>query len=227
MSTVNAIDPALSTRLNGTSGGGKASVSQELQDNFMTLLVTQLQNQDPLKPLENTELTSQLAQINTVSGIGTLNDTLSGITAQIDAGQSLQAAELIGKGVLVPGERLLVGAEGVATPFGVELEQAASAVRVEIVGGDGQVLRTLELGAMPAGVRSIGWDGKLESGDLAPASAYSVHVTATDGEATTLGSRTLQYAVVHGISNGREGGVLLDLGGVNDPVPLSAVRQIL
>src|SRR5690554_6716743 len=110
-----------STALNAAAAASR-STTDELRDNFMTMLITQLKNQDPLNPLENNELTSQLAQINTVSGIEALNDTLNGINKQIEAGQSLQAAALIGRGVLVPGHRLLVGEEGATTPFGIDVK---------------------------------------------------------------------------------------------------------
>ena len=107
---------AVNQTANGTSSG--KSAAQDLQNNFMTLLITQLKNQDPLKPMENAELTSQLAQINTVQGIQDLNKTMSNITTQINTSQQIQAASLIGHGVLVPGDRVLVGS-GQTTPFGI------------------------------------------------------------------------------------------------------------
>lgn len=82
--------------INAVNGGGSSGMparqSQELRESFLTLLITQLQNQDPLNPMDNAEMTSQLAQINTVSGIEELNTTLNGITQQMDAAQTLQAA---------------------------------------------------------------------------------------------------------------------------------------
>ena len=80
---------------NTSTAGLSTRQSAELRESFMTLLITQLQNQDPLNPMENSEMTSQLAQINTVSGIEELNATLNGITQQMDAAQTLQAAGLI------------------------------------------------------------------------------------------------------------------------------------
>lgn len=226
MDTQNSINPAVASALKGnTPAGGKAA--DDLRDSFMTLLVTQLQNQDPLKPMENAELTSQLAQINTVSGIDNLNETLEGITTQIEAGQSLQAAELIGKGVLVPGERMLVGEGGASTPFGVDLAQGASEMQAKILGNDGNVLRTMELGAAPAGVRSFQWDGKMDSGETAPEGAYRVVVDAVNAEGETLNVNMLNYAMVNGVGTSPEGKVNLDLGGVTESVRLDEVRKIL
>lgn len=225
MSTA-AIGSNVLQSLNGMQSAGKKNTADELRENFMTMLVTQLQNQDPLNPLQNTELTSHLAQINTVSGIDTLNQTLDGINAQIQAGRSLQAAALIGRGVLVPGDRMLVGEEGVSTPFGVELGQPVATLNARIVGSDGQIIHSIQLTEVDAGVESIGWDGKLESGEFAAPGAYRVEIEALDSEGEPVQVTALNYAIVSGISSD-EGGTLLDLGGIAEPVTLDEVRQIL
>ncbi|MFW6345496.1 MAG: flagellar hook capping FlgD N-terminal domain-containing protein, partial [Halomonas sp.] len=123
-----------SSVLNGLNAGGATKAgagggldsSRELGDNFMTMLVAQLQNQDPMEPMDNSEMVSQLAQINTLNGVEDLNETLKSIGGQIDEGRALEATGLIGQGVLVPGDRVMVGrdAEGNvnATPIGMELE---------------------------------------------------------------------------------------------------------
>src|SRR5699024_9745904 len=100
------------------------------------------------------EMTSQLAQINTVGGIQELNTTLQAINGQIDTGQAIQAAGLIGKGVLVPGQRVLIGEDGSSTPFGVELGRAADQVRITIRNASGEVVRRFEPFALEAGVES-------------------------------------------------------------------------
>ncbi|MFD2837025.1 flagellar hook assembly protein FlgD [Azotobacter vinelandii] len=190
----------------------------------MTLLIAQLQNQDPLKPMENAELTSQLAQINTLNGIEELNATLEGITGQIDETQALQAAALVGHGVLVSGSQVLVGSEE-ATPFGIELDQAADSVKVTLTDSSGTVVRQFDLGALDAGVHSFNWDALLEDGSAAPDGAYKVTVEAlADGE--TLSATTLSYALVGGVTR-TDSGPLLDLGALQGQVSLQDVRQIL
>lgn len=84
---------------------------RDLHNSFLTLLVAQLKNQDPTNPMQNNELTSQLAQINTVQGIEKLNTTLGAISGRISSNQSLQASALIGHGVMVPGNNILVGSK--------------------------------------------------------------------------------------------------------------------
>jgi flagellar basal-body rod modification protein FlgD len=227
----NTVDPALQRRLNDgaptVTDTKPKSTSDELQENFMTMLVTQLRNQDPLNPVENQELTSHLAQINTVSGIDKLNTTLSGITTQIETGQTLQAAALIGKGVLVPGERILVGEDGTSTPFGIELEQPAKNVVAHVVDGAGQVVATRDLGPVDAGVTPFAWDGTLDAGGTAPAGAYQVQLTAVTEDDTALSVTALNYALVAGISTNHPDGPRLDLGGIAEQVKLSDIRQIL
>ncbi|EHN8898878.1 flagellar hook-basal body complex protein [Enterobacter hormaechei] len=133
---VNVNDPT-NTGVNSTSSAtGSSSLTgsnaSDLQSSFLTLLVAQLKNQDPTNPMQNNELTTQLAQISTVSGIEKLNTTLGSVSGQIDNSQSLQAANLIGHGVMIPGTTILAGTsttDGTSTttttPFGVELQQPA------------------------------------------------------------------------------------------------------
>ncbi|MGJ3348457.1 flagellar hook assembly protein FlgD [Morganella morganii] len=84
------------------------SQSDDMRDTFLQMIVTQMQNQDPTKPMDNTDLTSQLAQIATLESMNNLNDSVSGISKQINSGQSLQATQLVGKNVLIPGSDLVL-----------------------------------------------------------------------------------------------------------------------
>ena len=222
--------------LNSVNGGGSnglsARQSDELRESFMTLLITQLQNQDPLKPMENSEMTSQLAQINTVSGIEELNSTLEGITSQMDANQALQASGLIGKGVMVPGKEVLLGQDddgnSYTTPFGIELAEPAANVKATIVGEGGQVIRTLDLEALDAGVHSFDWGGLNDQKEAAASGRYSVQLEATDAEGEKIDSTALQYAVVNSVTpNDSSGSVRLDLGAIYGQISLNDVKQIL
>jgi len=225
----NTIDSSVISKMNGTSSSSSSSSSTQstaeaLQSNFMTLLTTQLQNQDPLQPMDNSQMVTQLAQINTVSGIQSLNATLQGITGQISQSEALQAATLVGKGVLVPGDQIKVGS-GVATPFGVELTSAADSVSVSIADSSGTVVRQYDLGALDAGVHSFSWDATQTDGSQAADGAYTVTIKASSkGQALT--STTLDYAQVSGVTRS-DSGPLLNLGAVQGTVALSDVRQVL
>ncbi|HIE1063040.1 TPA: flagellar hook assembly protein FlgD [Serratia marcescens] len=205
----------------------KNTNSQDLHNSFLTLLVAQLKNQDPTNPMQNNELTSQLAQINTVQGIEKLNTTLGSISGQINSNQSLQATALIGHGVMVPGSNILVGSKDgkvSTTPFGVELERAADQVTATITNASGQVVRTIEIGGLTAGVHAFTWDGSLDDGSTAPDGAYKVAINAK-GNGEPLVARSLHFGLVNGVI--RDGnGAKLDLGLAGNAT-LEDVRQIL
>jgi len=208
------------------------SLMGDTQDRFLTLLVTQLRNQDPLNPMENAEVTSQIAQLSTVNGIEQLNKTLQVMSGQMDFSQAMQAAALIGKGVLVPGEKIRLGHSGegdstepVATPFGFELYAAAGAVKIEILDEAGQPVRTLDLGKQDAGVHALQWDGMGDDGAPMPAGAYRVRVTALDAEGNKLASDALTYGKVGSVAYAATG-LQLDLGLVGS-CTLYDIRQVM
>src|SRR5690606_17854922 len=156
-----AIEPTMNTtsgvsNTSATTSGSSitGSNANDLQSSFLTLLVAQLKNQDPTNPMENNELTTQLAQISTVSGIEKLNTTLGSISGQIDNSQSLAASALIGHGVMIPGSTILAGNK-TTTPFGVELVQSADKVTATVTDKSGAVVRTIDVGALTAGVHTF------------------------------------------------------------------------
>lgn len=195
----------------------------DLQNNFLTLLVTQLQNQDPTNPMDNSQLTTQLAQINTLSGIEKLNTTLGSISGQINSGQSLQATTLIGHGVMVDGSQVLVGS-GQTTPFGVSLEQASTATTATITDSTGKVVQTINLGGLSAGVHTFSWDGSTTDGTTAADGKYSVSLSASNATGQLV-TQPLNYALVNGVTNDTSGAVL-DLGTMGSTT-LANVRQII
>ncbi|MEH2920935.1 flagellar hook assembly protein FlgD [Samsonia erythrinae] len=205
------------------SSASSTSSADDLQNQFLTLLVAQLKNQDPTNPMSNDQLVSQLAQLNTVSGIEKLNTTLGSISGQIDNNQSMQATTLIDHGVMIPGKDILVGQE-TSTPFGVELEKAAEVVTVTVNDATGKAVRTVELGPLSAGVHSFNWDSKLADGTAAPDGAYTFTASASTGGAQQV-VQPLSYGVVNAVTRA-DGGVVLDLG-LRGKATLDDVRQIL
>lgn len=144
-------------------------------ERFLKLLVTQMQNQDPLNPLDNAQVTSQLAQINTVNGIEKLNTTVQGLSGQFMQMQALQGASLVGRDVVVAGNQLAF--EGGVARGGFELANAADSVTVEVLAPSGQVIDTLRLGAQSAGTHGFDWP----AGSATGASGLSFRVSATTG----------------------------------------------
>lgn len=200
----------------------KASTAEEAQDRFLKLLVTQLKNQDPLNPLDNAQVTSQLAQISTVSGLDKLNSTLSSLFDIYDTGQSMQAAGMIGKLVLVPGEQMAL-TEGVAVG-GVDLAAAAGKVMVNVKDAAGKTVYSEDLGARKAGSFAFVWDGSTDAGAKAPDGNYSFSIEASSGsDAVTV--QALQAGTVNAVVRGKTG-FSLDLGTAGQ-VSYSDVKQIL
>jgi len=207
----------MSTVVNNTytAGAGRSSGSSlssssaaEQQDRFMKLLVAQMKNQDPLNPMDNAQMTSQIAQINTVGGLEKLNRTVEVLLNAFGVLQVQSAAQLPGRDVLVEGDTMTL-ADGAATG-GVELGTRAESVKVEVLGADGQPVRTLQLGSREAGVHSFHWDGRMENGEPAADGSYRLRITAT-AQGQALPTRTLSAARVVSV-NPSDAGIVLDLG---------------
>jgi flagellar basal-body rod modification protein FlgD len=216
----NAVSNALLAAMNPQAT--TTSTAQAAQNQFMTLLVTQMQNQDPLNPMDNSQMTSQLAQLSTVSGIDTLNTTLQSLVSNYQQSQTLQATSMIGHGVLTPGNTMTLASGSAA--FGVNLATAAGDVQVAIKNAQGQTVDTLDLGAQKAGVIPLAWNGKASSGATAPDGQYTFTVTSTtDGKATDSAS-ALTYATVQSVSSGTNG-VNLNLAN-GSTIGMSSVVQV-
>ncbi len=214
-----------STSSTATQAATAASASQlaATQDRFLTLLVTQLKNQDPLNPMDNAQVTSQMAQLSTVSGIDKLNSTVQALSASMATSQTLQATSMIGHAALVPGSQIdLLGGK---SDGAVELTQPADKLTVTISDAKGNVVRTLPLGAQSsAGVVSFQWDGTDNTGAIAADGSYQFIATAVLGGSNSSPT-TLSYGLVNNISM-NSSGVTLGMGTLGN-VGLSAVRQVL
>ena len=158
-------------------------------DRFLKLLVTQMQNQDPLNPMDNAQVTSQMAQINTVSGIEKLNRSVEALSGQFVQMQALQGAALVGHDVTVVGNQMAIR-DGVGEG-GFELAGPADAVKVEVLSPAGQVLDTMNLGAQTSGMHSFDWAAGANTND----SALTFRVTATLGTATVASTALMRDKV--------------------------------
>ena len=165
-----------STAANAANSSAAADAATT-SDRFLRLLVAQMQNQDPLSPMDNAQVTSQMAQINTVSGIEKLNTTVQGLSTQFMQLQAVQGASLVGHDVVVAGNRLRVDEQAAVGQGGFELAGPADAVKVEILAPSGAVMQTINLGAEGAGVHSFDWP----SGTATSGSGLTFRVSASRG----------------------------------------------
>jgi len=178
-----------------TAAASSASSSSLSADSFLKLLVTQMQNQDPLNPMDNAQVTSQMAQISTVTGIGTLNTTVQSLSSQFTQMQALQGASLVGHSVIVPGNMINIDPTSATGQGGFQLATPADAVKVEILAPSGAVVQTMNLGAEGAGLHSFAWP----SGTATNADGYTFRVTASTG-GVTIPSTALMSDIVDAVS---------------------------
>lgn len=214
---------AIYAALNGSSSKTSTTTDAEgIQNYFLTLLTTQLQNQDPLNPMDSSAMTSQLAQISTVEGVTTLNTTLTKLMDNLSSSEAVQAADLVGHAVLVDGSKLDLSSSVAAG--GVELGAAADSVTVTISDSNGDVVNTLDLGKLSAGVHEFAWDGTNQNGTKVADGEYTVKVTATADKAAVTAS-TLQLGTVNYVVTGGSE-VQVDVGSLGR-VAVSDIKLIL
>jgi flagellar basal-body rod modification protein FlgD len=235
MATVTDTTSTPITDLMATMNAKKATSTDGVSadtDKFMTLLVTQLQNQDPLNPMDNAQMTSQLAQLQTVTGVNKLNTTLESLKSSYQSSEAMQATNLIGHGVLVEGSGVtLASSKGV---LGVELGSDADNVKVVISDAKGNEVETMDLGAQKAGVVPLAWDGvpdatKLDSNGKPLALAdgnYTFKVVATRGGANLTDAKGLSFDSVASVTTSSADGVKVNLAG-KGALTLADIKQVL
>jgi flagellar basal-body rod modification protein FlgD len=179
-----SLAPATSS---STSAAGALSGTAN-EDEFLKLLVAQLQNQDPLDPQKGSDFIAQLAQFSTLEQTTQTNTVLS----QIEAGQASLAQQsvmsLVGRNVTAQTTQVQIGATGGPPPLGVHLDGDAAKIQVTISDANGKTVRTITLGAQPAGNVALGWDGKGDNGVLLPPGTYQVAVSATSAPGAAVSS---------------------------------------
>jgi flagellar basal-body rod modification protein FlgD len=174
--------------------GAKAAISSTTptapktsldQTDFLKLMTAQMSNQDPFQPQSNTEMIAQMAQFSTVTGIQQLNTTVSGVATEIAQNRIATSASFIGKSVLVPGNTALADSTG-GISGAVDLPTSASSLSLQITRSTGELVKTIDLGANPAGLVGFSWDGKDAGGNAIGDSTYSVKALMTNGGAQAV-----------------------------------------
>ncbi len=191
--------------LGASSAGTSASTTTSApsaaldQNSFLKLLMAQMENQDPTAPTDSTTFVTQLAQFTQVQQTTAQTTTLSNIQNQLQSLSSGQATNLVGKTVTVNGNSMTFNGT-FASPANVTLAGAAQTVTVAVQDSQGNTVRTMSLGAAPAGPLSITWDGKEDTGQSAPSGAYTAAVTAAGASGQTIGVSTTATGMVTQVS---------------------------
>ncbi len=204
---------------------GKEVKDDLAQEDFLKLMITQFQNQDPFEPMENGDFLGQLAQFGTVSGIEQLNSSFVNLQNSIQSEQALQAANLVGHPVLATTD---VGflEDGRSLSGAVELDASASDVQIEITDANGELVRRMELGTQPGGLARFEWDGNNLNGERVEPGHYRIATRVIRG-GYVESAETLMEADIESVSLGSAGkGLTLNMRG-GDTLSLTQVRRIL
>ncbi|QHI97983.1 flagellar hook assembly protein FlgD [Xylophilus rhododendri] len=215
----SSLTSTTSTSSSGSTTGTTSAKDQE--DRFLKLLVAQLNNQDPMNPMDNAQMTTQIAQINTVSGIEKLNTTVTDLATQMAAMQGIQASALIGHDVLASGNTVSVDSSTNKGSGTFTLDGSASDVSVKVSTAGGVTVGTLNLGSMAAGQH----DFDFNSTGYSSADGLKFTVTAANGSAS-VGSTTMVKGNVASIGSDTTGALTLKFKDGNTAA-YTSVKSIL
>jgi flagellar basal-body rod modification protein FlgD len=211
-----------------TSSSGTGGVSLGGTD-FLTLMLAQLQNQDPTSPVDSNEFLSQLASLSEVQGIQQLNTSFTSLSNSLVSSQALQASSLLGHQALVASSTANLSKAGGTITGAVSVPQTTSSVVLNISNSAGVLVDSINLGAQSAGLADFTWNGQTSSGSAAPAGTYtlSAQVSGVSGGTaiTTLVGGTVESVTMGSSSSSGSSGMTLNISGLGN-VPFSSVQQI-
>lgn len=194
------------------------------QEDFLKLMVTQMKNQDPFSPMENGEFMSQIAQFTSASGIGELQKSFSQFQKDMATDQSLRAAAMVGREVLVESDRGHLP-EGGTLGAVIELPRNVENLTVSVYNPGGELIAEVPLGRQSAGEIDFSWDGKNSGGETMPSGTYHL-AASTELAGETYSLATLMAGQVKSVTMSGAGySPVLNLDGLGE-VSLADVRQI-
>ncbi|WP_097461754.1 flagellar hook assembly protein FlgD [Mangrovitalea sediminis] len=217
-----AVQQSNSSSSSGTKGTGSSSALGK--DQFMNLMLAQLNNQDPLNPTDNTQFLAQLAQFSSLEQMQNLNTSVQSFSSQFRSQQALQASAMVGRSVVAQSNTASLGASGKISGF-ADLANATNDLKVQVLDSSGSLVKTMDLGQQPAGQVAFNWDGKDAGGNSMPTGSYTLNAVASDGAGGSAQVPTLISANVNSVSIGSDGSITLNLADMGS-VPLSSVTQI-
>lgn len=193
------------------------------RNEFMQLMIAQMENQSPLDPQDNGAFISQLAEFSGLEEMQRLTSTVDSFMTQYQSTQALQASAMVGRTVLVPGSSAPLSVDGDIKGI-IDVPASTGTMNVSIFNGSGELVNRYEMGQQVAGSLPFLWDGTNSDGEQMPYDQYVIRAEASiDGEVKQLS--TLLSANVNSVSIGQTGGVTLNLSGMGS-IPLEEVREI-
>lgn len=226
MSTITAQDDifaSLGLTSNTAQSSGTNDATELGLNTFLKLMVTQLNNQDPFKPMENGDFLGQIAQFGSVTGLEQLNQNFESLAGSITSGQALQAGSLVGREVLAPVDSSYLATSS-SVRGQVELDQSSPEVTLRVTDSAGQLVREMSLGSAPVGSLEFNWDGMTDAGTYAKPGIYHFSVNAIQGS-EPVDLETKLFAKVESVNLSGSNGLTLNLDGLG-PIAFNNVQQI-
>jgi flagellar basal-body rod modification protein FlgD len=218
MATVQTTSSTAATALDAKMDAGRTRLAENFEM-FLTLLTTQLRNQDPLSPMDGNQFTQQLVQMTSVEQQLLSNDLLRQIAGRGDNAFT-EALDLIGKGVTVASDKTTLSPDGAFWSF--DLPYAAKTVKLEIYNSAGTKVWEGPAASTAKGSQNVAWDG-LINGKPAPAGVYTLKVNAVDDQNAAIKSTVYSEGLVTGVEQ-KDGVIQLSVGRTS--VPMSAVQSV-
>jgi len=213
-----------SSSTSSTSSSGTNGVTLGGTD-FLTLMLAQLQNQDPTSPVDSNEFLSQLASLSEVQGITQLNSSFTALSNSLVSSQALQASSLLGHQAMVTSSTATLSTAGGTITGAVSVPQTSSSVVLNITNSAGVLVKSINLGAQSAGLADFTWNGQTSSGSAAPAGTYTLNAQ-VGGVSGGTAISTLVSGTVDSVTMGSgTTGLTLNIAGLGS-VPFSSVQQI-
>jgi flagellar basal-body rod modification protein FlgD len=205
--SISSVTSTATTNSQGTTGAKKNALTQ---DDFLKLFTTQLKYQNPLEPMDNFQMATQLAQFNSVEALTRMNETMTQLAANQNSMNNLQMAGLIGRKVKTQGNSLALQQGAVGE--GMYQLAKPGKVAVQIFNAQGGLVRLIDAGAKDASLQKVEWDGKNQAGATLPDGTYTFKVLAVDAQGQSVLVATHQIGTVNGVSL-ENGSVALQVNG--------------
>lgn len=193
------------------------------KDDFLKLLVTQLQNQDPLNPMDSTEFTAQLAQFTSLEQMSNMNESLDSLLMYQASINNSQTVGFIGNNVVGKGNTVSVVSQGTPAPISFSLAGEANTVGLSIYDSTGKLIRVIDVGSMSSGEQSLIWDAKDQSGNAVTPGAYTYKITAKDSEGEEVEVTAYASGKVTGVTF-KDGVSYLEMG--QQQIPIGDVLSV-
>jgi flagellar basal-body rod modification protein FlgD len=209
MSNIPVYDPAVAKSSSTSSSSIGTSAADETQ-NFLKLLIAQIQNQDPMAPMDASTMTAQMSQLNMVTSMSNMNTSMTAMLNQMQSVDFMNQASLIGHSPAVAGNTIAFDGTGPVI-LGTNTQNSLSSAVATITDASGNVINSASLGAVVPGMRNFAWDGTDADGNAVAAGTYNISISGTNTAGGTESLTAYVASPVAAVTKGAKGETLLTL----------------